>query len=230
MKKTITTLLMALLFISGLSFQQKVDARRKPEKTSLEIQAIQAREYDTTRQVAFASVISVFQDLGYIVGSADINTGFITAKSPTKKAKKHMFKNDLTKETKVSAFIENLPQEQIKIRLNFVNSRENIGAWSGLQRTLDKVVEDPKIYQTAFTKIQEAIFIKSALDQKNENAIQVKVTSAEGKNGEEKSESAPKSHLVVELEHLHSLVEKGILTPEEFSAAKRKLLGLSENN
>ena len=54
----------------------------RPQLTSLEIQSIQSREFETAKPTAFAAVLSVFQDLGYIVESADKETGFITAKSP----------------------------------------------------------------------------------------------------------------------------------------------------
>lgn len=68
-------LLISLLCVIGCAVQQK------STKTSLELQAIQAKEFETTKKIAFASVLSVFQDLGYIIGSADFDTGFITAKS-----------------------------------------------------------------------------------------------------------------------------------------------------
>ena len=56
----------------------------KPEKTSLEIQAIQSKNFETDKKVAFNSVVSVLQDLGYIIGSASLETGFITAESAVK--------------------------------------------------------------------------------------------------------------------------------------------------
>ena len=49
-----------------------------PPPTPLQIQSVQTREYEEGKQVVFASVMSVFQDLGYIVNSADLATGFIT--------------------------------------------------------------------------------------------------------------------------------------------------------
>jgi hypothetical protein len=46
-----------------------------PAPTPLQIQAFQSHEFETQKRVAFGSVLSVFQDLGYIVQSADIETG-----------------------------------------------------------------------------------------------------------------------------------------------------------
>ena len=43
----------------------------RPQPTALELQSIQSREFETNKTVAFASVISVFQDLGYIIKGAE---------------------------------------------------------------------------------------------------------------------------------------------------------------
>ena len=56
-------------------------SRYEPPPTPLELQALQSRDYDEDKQVAFGSVMSVFQDLGYTPTSADLETGFITAES-----------------------------------------------------------------------------------------------------------------------------------------------------
>ncbi len=224
MKKWIAGLVITSLIIFIPLLHPEADARKKMQKTSLELQAIQAREFETTRQIAFAAVISVFQDLGYIVESAEIETGFVTAKSPTQKARPALFQSDITHETKVSAFIENLPQHRVRVRLNFVNSKENISQWSGVQRTLDQVVEDPAIYQEAFTKIEEAVFIKASLDQTNENTIKVEVQQPEPFPAGQK-DPLPSKSIAEEIEQLHQLKEKGILTEKEFETAKKKLLG-----
>ena len=49
--------------------------------TPLEIQSMQSRSYDHPKDVVFPSVMSVFQDLGYSINSADMATGLITAES-----------------------------------------------------------------------------------------------------------------------------------------------------
>src|SRR6267142_5358085 len=76
-----------------------------PQKTSLELQAFQSREFETTKKIAFASVLSVFQDFGYIISSAEIDTGFVTAKSPTQKGFV-LFVGSTMKDTKATAFVE----------------------------------------------------------------------------------------------------------------------------
>jgi len=134
----------------------------KPQKTSLELQAIQSREFETSKKTAFASVLSVFQDLGYIIGSADLETGFISAKSPTKKSNAMFNLINIMKDTKATAFIEERQQNITKVRLNFVNSTEK-SRRSGQGSRNEVPIEDAQTYQNAFSKIQEGIFIRESM-------------------------------------------------------------------
>ena len=134
----------------------------KPQKTSLELQAIQAREFETNKKTAFASVLSVFQDLGYVINSAEFETGFITAQSPTKSGFVP-FVGNVIKQTKATAFIEELMPGKAKVRLNFVESQETSSGY-GMKSSNDKPVEDSQIYQNAFTKIREYIFIRQGIN------------------------------------------------------------------
>lgn len=127
-------------------------------KTSLELQAIQSREFSAEKKVVFASVLSVYQDLGYSISASDINTGFITAKSPTQ----HQmgFGKTIMKDSRTTAFIEDLTPGKTKVRLNFINAEEWSGAY-GAKLLQENPVEDAAIYNNAFVKIQEGIFIRS---------------------------------------------------------------------
>jgi hypothetical protein len=136
-------------------------------KTSLEIQAYQSRSFEVDKKTAFNSAMSVFQDLGYIVNSANLDTGFITAESPTKGAKgSEAFLSFLAGmrvegRTAVTAFVEELSPKSAKIRLNFVERKKSSGDY-GQQSNRDDPIQDPKIYQSAFDKISDAIFIRAA--------------------------------------------------------------------
>lgn len=134
-------------------------ATKAPQKTSLELQSIQSREFSTDKKLAFQSVLSVFQDLGYVVQSADLETGFITAKSPTQN-EMVPFVGMSMKDTKATAFVEQIGAKS-KVRLNFVGSQETSNGY-GMKSSEDTPIEDPRIYQNAFTKIQEAVFIRSS--------------------------------------------------------------------
>jgi hypothetical protein len=131
----------------------------RPARTGLELQAFQKREFETTKRIAFAATLSVFQDLGYIVGSADLDTGFVTAKSPTQ-SKSGLFTMTVMTDTKATAFVEELRPNSASIRLSFVNGKEECNGYGSKQVT-EQPVEDPKTYEEVFTKIQQAIFIRS---------------------------------------------------------------------
>lgn len=152
MKKIIAATAIAFLLVGC------VPNNYKPTKTGLELQAFQSKEFDTQKKIAFASTMSVFQDLGYSITSSDLETGYITAKSPTQN--EMGFGKIIMRDTKSSAFIEELRPGKTKVRLSFVNTEE----WSssyGAKLVQDNPIEDAAIYNNAFTKIQEAIFIRT---------------------------------------------------------------------
>lgn len=150
------------LFMTGCAMNDAVE-----NKTSLEIQSYQSRQFDVDKKTAFNSAMSVFQDLGYIVNSANLDTGFITAESPTKGAKggeaflSFLAGMRIEGRTAVTAFVEELSPKSSKIRLNFVERRKTSGDY-GQQSNRDNPIQDPKIYQSAFDKISDAVFIRSA--------------------------------------------------------------------
>lgn len=140
----------------------------RPTKTSLEIQAIQARNFETDKSTAFRSVTSVLQDLGYTIQAADLDTGIVTANSPTKKdssgaaALNEVFGGLRTEgKTQVTATVEEFGTKQSRVRLNFVEQRFR-STRSGQTATDEHAVHDPAIYTNAFEKIGEAIFVREA--------------------------------------------------------------------
>ncbi|MCG8344481.1 MAG: hypothetical protein MI685_04865 [Chlorobiales bacterium] len=135
---------------------------KTPALTPLEIQSLQTREYEQKIDVVFPSVISVFQDLGYIIKSADKSTGLITAEGSAKSDKTYKF---LVGESKVSqtsatAFIEEVGKIT-RVRLNFVNSKKTSSAWGRSDRE-DTPILEAAIYNNAFERIENAIFVRSA--------------------------------------------------------------------
>ena len=149
------------LFFSGCEFFTP-----PPQMTSLQIQSIQSREFETPKKIAFGSVMTVFQDLGYIVNSAEYNTGFITAESPNTQ---DFFSGN--QKMKATAFIEELDNSNTKIRLNFVRHTEYTQQNSGTIAR-DTAVQTPETYQEAFTKIQEQIFIKTTFKDRTKSDTQ----------------------------------------------------------
>ncbi len=162
MKSRLPLLLALPLLLSACA----IDQPRAP-KTSLEIQAFQSKQFEADKKTAFNSTMSVFQDLGYVVNSASLETGFISAESPLKGADGLMaFLENISSrrsegKTAVTAFIEELGPRVTKVRLNFVQ-RDKLLMDRGQQANREHPVMDPKIYETAFNKIGDAIFIRTS--------------------------------------------------------------------
>ncbi|MGH8250139.1 MAG: hypothetical protein ACREVI_05505 [Steroidobacteraceae bacterium] len=136
----------------------------KQQATSLQLQAFQSKEFEVVKTVAFGSVVSVFQDLGYIVESADRETGFITAGSPS--ANKTGFWEAMGGvsshgQTKATAFVEEIRPGVTTVRLNFVSTKKKSARY-GQATQLDTQILEPEPYRVAFGKIEDAIFIRSA--------------------------------------------------------------------
>ena len=106
--------------------------------------------------------MSVFQDLGYAIGTADFETGFITAKSPTKK-KYLLFVGHEMKDIKATAFVEPLGKRRTKIRLNFIHSTQTSSDY-GMKGVSDEPIEEPDFYQDVFSKITKAIFVRENIE------------------------------------------------------------------
>ncbi len=156
MKKIYLFLPFLLIFISGCE-------TTKPtiNLTPLEIQSMQSRTYDKGKEIVFPSVMSVFQDLGYSINSADIDTGLITAESAAESDKMKKFWLGITKvsQTKANAFIEQIGSET-KVRINFVVTKKESG-WYGQDDREDEKILSPQPYQNAFEKIENAIFVRN---------------------------------------------------------------------
>lgn len=112
--------------------------------------------------------MSVLQDLGFIVQSASLETGFITADSPIKQDKSGCATflaifGGVRSEGKsaVTASVEEISDKKSRVRLNFLNRSTQSSAY-GQNSTQDAPVLDPAVYQKAFDKIGEAIFIRTA--------------------------------------------------------------------
>ena len=155
MCKSIRSLAVAITFI-GLILTGC--ATQAPQKTSLEIQAIQTKEFEASYDAAFAATMSVFQDQGYIIKAADKSTGLITADSPTKQ-EMQLFVGQVMKHREASAFIETTPAKLIRVRLNFVDASESSSGY-GMRGANSAAVLDPVVYQQTFEGIQKAIFVR----------------------------------------------------------------------
>ncbi|NCF23448.1 MAG: hypothetical protein GWP60_02830 [Gammaproteobacteria bacterium] len=136
-------------------------------KSGVELQAYQAREFETSKRAAFSATLSVFQDLGFIIDDGDFETGLITATGLIRREK--MDAGDLfaqifagvdtrvATQRRATAFVEEMPSGLVRIRLNFV---DNMAMIQGTPHSA--AIEDPAFYQATFELIDKAIFVRSA--------------------------------------------------------------------
>jgi len=137
-------------------------ATAPPPKTSLQLQAFQSREFETTLKIGFASVMSVFQDLGYSIEGADFDTGFITAHSPTQQTFVPFVGQKMT-HVNATAFVEPMGQNRTKIRLTYVLVAQTSSGY-GMKGEKEIAIEEPEKYQESFEKIQKAIFVRENIE------------------------------------------------------------------
>jgi hypothetical protein len=125
----------------------------------LALQAMQTQEFETTKAILFAASVSVFQDMGFTIEAGELNTGIITAKSPTTTELSLGYYRSVT--IRASAFVESTKPKHAKVRLNFVESRSK-DAGFGAGSSNDIPFEDPAYYERVFTKIREGVFLREA--------------------------------------------------------------------
>lgn len=159
---------LALVVASCVAIAPPALARKAPELTPLELQSIQSKEFETSKENLFGAVMTVIQDLGYQVQAADVNTGFITAVSAT--VQKTNFFEALggvssSGNTKLTAYVQKMPNGMARVRLTFLNTRTASSAY-GQTLQQDKPILDPMVYRNAWDKIDEALFVLGSVEAK----------------------------------------------------------------
>jgi len=160
-KKTCRGVFFLFLLSLNFSLNACMPENYVPTKTSLELQAMQTREFETSKALGFAATLSVFQSLGYSIDSGDLETGLINGKSPTRGG---MIFGARTQEyRKVTGFVEEMGKNKTRIRVSFVDIVLASSAY-GQEQRVDTPIEDPKIYQEMFEKLDKAIFVRKNID------------------------------------------------------------------
>jgi len=151
------------LSVAGILISAPVQAAKPPALSGLALQQIQSRDFETTASVAFPAVMTILQDAGYRIQSADKDTGLITG---TASIASHMiwapFAGFRSKKQVpiVSVFIEQRGPNLTRIRFNFVMSTGK----SNKAFTDEKPIEDPAIYQDAFERVEKEIFVRQSMN------------------------------------------------------------------
>lgn len=141
-------------------------AKKPPAISGLALQQIQSKDFEAGKSVTFPAVMSVLQDSGYRIGAADRDTGLITATASTKTKMTWLpfIGFGSSKKTPVvSAYIEDRGPSMSRVRLNFVMGKiSNNASFGGV--TDETPITDSAVYQDAFEKINQAVFVRLAMD------------------------------------------------------------------
>lgn len=152
--------------IAAVVLTSPVEAKKKPQLTSLEIQAMQSREFETDKDTAFAAVMTVLQDEGYRIGSADKETGLITGAASTESKTTWVPFIGFGRGKKtpvVSAFIEQRTRTMTRVRFNFVMTKNSSNQFGS--NADEEPILDAQVYQDAFVKLDKEIFVRHSMKE-----------------------------------------------------------------
>ena len=136
----------------------------KPYQSKLDplaLQQMQTQDFETSKKILFASVVSVFQDTGFVIEAADLETGVITSKSATVTNQSYGIGYIYSVAVRATAFVEETRANHAKARLNYLESRIQSTVY-GAGSPNDIPNEDPAYYEKIFNKIREAVFLREA--------------------------------------------------------------------
>ena len=183
-KNLIFLLFLSCMTLCGCASTRKTNSNR--EKTNIDIQAMQIRQFDCSFKDAFASVIDVFQDQEFVIQTSDSNIGLIVAKGSTKNIAnsqqeqnyRHSGKSPVDKNSYLvcTVRIEEIATNMTSIRVSFANETSdhlvhNAPNHNGLKKrgggnrtkNSKKFIEDKKFYSNFFEKIDKSIFVRKNL-------------------------------------------------------------------
>lgn len=160
MSKKVLLTAFAAMFVASPAL-----AGKKQEISGLQLQQLQARDFDTPKSIAFPAVMTVLQDSGYRISAADKDTGIITGSASTNSKMSYnlFFGFGRSKKTPVvSVFVEDRGLGS-RVRLNFVLAKTKSSLY-GMSSSDEEPITDSLIYQGAFEKIEKEIFVRQSLN------------------------------------------------------------------
>ena len=141
-------------------------AKDKVELSPLQLQSMQTKDFEGSKETVFASVMTVMQDAGYRIENADLATGIITGIGSSKGKMVYSLWSGFGKSKKtpiVSAYIEQIGSTT-RVRLNFVMAKIKSSLYGSQPQDEEPVVE-AEVYQDAFSKVDQALFIRTSMMQ-----------------------------------------------------------------
>ena len=158
------SLLFALCCALGGCYSGEGGAKDSSQRTSVDIQSLQTRQFECSYKVAFAAVVDVFQDLGFVIQSSDFTTGLIIAKSSVQSHEyAGLFATSPESATAIwdmgTAHVEEIGPNIISVRASFVRNKKASYVY-GSSSEKSFPITDGKFYTNFFEKIDKSIFIR----------------------------------------------------------------------
>lgn len=125
-----------------------------PEQLPLKLQSYQAQEFEGKKDTLFKAVVTVLQDLGCIIESADASTGYATGRAPGNVG--GILAGGVVKYT---VFIMDDGGKRSRIRITAVVSSSSV---LGVN---ESAVSNPAFYERVFARIRETIFLRNDSSQ-----------------------------------------------------------------
>jgi len=147
--------------LAGCTPSQVVNRIDLGEKnmTSLELMALQTREYQASTEAAFGAVVGAIQDSGFTISLADKSSGLVVAKTPSQAAQR--YGNQTVSYQTANVTVRDKGQNNVAIRVNFIKHVEAASMHGRAEK--EAAVTSPASYQEFFAKVQKALFINSNL-------------------------------------------------------------------
>lgn len=151
----ITCLSLSIVGLAGC-----VPAQPAPKLNPLQIQAMQTQDFNAPKKKTFDAVMTVLQNEGYMIQTADLDTGFITGKSTTKS---DGWGDQST--LSVTAFITKAKKKNkiySHVRLSFVENK-NVIQGRNSSYTISHQIIDTSLYRQVFNAIRQQVFVAGAM-------------------------------------------------------------------
>jgi hypothetical protein len=133
--------------------------------TGLELQSFQKKEFSCSKKIAFASTISVLQDLGFTVNSANYDSGHLSAigtdvasksRSAIKSIPGTLLGGPLIGGLIFGGLTQRRETSEITVNIEEIGPSKTCVRLSFVPNTLKR-----QLYDDAFSRIRETVFIKT---------------------------------------------------------------------
>ena len=129
---------------------------KQPQVTAEALRAMQTKEFAAPTLTVFPAVISTLTDLGYMIDSADKDTGLIKATEAAKTKVSGLGLNQKKTALVITAFVEPRGSAAASIRLNIVENF-SYNYMGKPYRNTDTVITTSATYTDVFSRIETAV-------------------------------------------------------------------------